>query len=277
MKYLMGAMAAAFAAVFSCTTPAIAQPSAELQNPQIEIVYVSPRNPAFRPIHQRLTQRGVLEELKQFLAPLKLSRKLTVRIDECGALTQPFKPGGPATICYELVNRMEQIAQKAPQTMQPVVVVGAFVQVTLHEVALAVMDILDVPVWGRRADAADQFAAFIMLQFGDDVARQTIIGTATMFELSGKSWTGSDFSDVASPEAQRYFNYLCIAYGGAPKTFQFLVTPESKGAEPILPRDRAVRCAREYAQIRKAFNLRIMPYVDPDLLVKVRAMGWVVK
>ena len=38
---------------------------------------------------------------------------------------------------------------------------------------------------------------------------------------------------------------------------------------------RAARCEGEYQQVRKAFNLRIMPFVDPDLLVRVRAMPWV--
>ena len=30
----------------------------------------------------------------------------------------------------------------------------------------------------------------------------------------------------------------------------------------------------EFEQVRMAFNLRIMPHVDPDILVKVRAIQW---
>ena len=60
---------------------------------------------------------------------------------------------------------------------------------------------------------------------------------------------------------------MCIAFGGRPQTFQFLV------ARGILPEARAKSCVyREYEQVRKAFNLRIMPYVDPDRLVQVRSM-----
>ena len=37
----------------------------------------------------------------------------------------------------------------------------------------------------------------------------------------------------------------------------------------------ATRLDEEKAlQIKKAFDLRIMPYVDPDLLVKARARHW---
>jgi Putative metallopeptidase len=254
-------------------TQAGAQAPADIQNPQIEIAYVPPGNSALAPIYDRLKNGRVLEQLKQFLAPLKLSRKLTVQFEQCGAPTRPYKSPGPATICYELVDRIEQVAAKAPANMRQSVVVGTVVQAALHEVAHGVFDILQVPVWGRRNDAADMLAGLIMLQFGEDVARQTIIGTAAFFELSGKTWTGSAFADVNSPEAQRYFNYLCIAYGGKRKSFEFLAKADGD-QKPVIPEHRAVRCEREYEQIRKAFNLRIMPYVDPDLLVRVRSMQW---
>jgi hypothetical protein len=276
MKRVMRAAAFACALVYPAihATQAVAQaPSETIQNPQIEVAYVQPSNPALMPIYDRLKNRKVLEQLKQFLAPIKLSRKLTVQFDQCGAPTRAYKPQGPATICYEVVENIERIAAKAQPSTRESVMVGTVVQAVLHEVALGVFDILQIPVWGRSKDAADLLAGLIMLQFGEDVARQTIIGTAVFFELSGKTWTGSAFADVSSPEAQRYFNYLCIAYGGRPKTFEFLAKAEGD-KKPIIPEGRAVRCAREYAQVRKAFNLRIMPHVDPDLLVKVRSMQW---
>ena len=112
-----------------------------------------------------------------------------------------------------------------------------------------------------------------MVQFGEDVALQTILGTTDFFRLSGKSRTGSAFAAVNSPDAQRFFNYLCIAIGGAPKSFEFLVDPK-ENEEPILPQQRAERCAKEYEQLRMAFNLRLMPHVDPDVLVQLRAIQW---
>src|SRR5882757_5287512 len=275
MRCLTNAMALVLAVACAAMSaaPVAAQLSTDVQNPQIEIAYVQPSNPALVPVYERLKNRKVLEQLKQFLAPLKLSRKLVVQFDQCDAPTRAYKPQGGATICYELVANIEQIAVKAQPNTREAVLVGTVVQAALHEVALGVFDILQVPIWGRSQDAADLLAGLIMLQFGEDVARQTIIGTAVFFELSGKTWTGSEFADVNSPQAQRYFNYLCVAYGGRPKTFEFLVKAEGD-QKPIIPPARAERCSREYDQIRKAFNLRIMPYVDPDLLVKVRSMQW---
>jgi hypothetical protein len=275
MKRITSAAAVAFALIYPAfhAAPAVAQAPANLQNPLVDIAYVQPTNPAFRPIYDRLVKLQVLEELRQFLAPLRLPRKLTVRVEQCGAATRPFKPQGPAVICYEMIDQIEKFAAKANENSREIVVVGTFVQAVFHEIAHAIFDILQAPVWGREEDAADRLTAFMMLQFGEAPARKTIGGTATFFALSNRTWTGSAFANVAAPEAQRYFNFLCIAYGGAPKSFEYLVKAE-KDKAALLPEDRARRCPGEYAQVRKAFNLRIMPYVDPDLFVKSRAVDW---
>jgi len=270
-----GAAIAALMASLMILPASAQQLPAELQNPNVEIVYKEPRTAAFKPIAERVKQRRVLEQLRVFLAPLRLPRKLTVNVDECGASMREYQPQGPVIICYEVIDQIEKVAAKADPVVRDRVLIGAFVQAAFHETAHAVFDILQVPVWGRANDAADRLAAFIMVQFGEDVAMQTILGTATFFRLSGRTWTGSEFAEVNSPEAQRFFNYLCIAIGGAPKTFDFLVNPKDK-EEQLLPDRRAERCKAEFEQVRMAFNLRIMPHVDPDILVKVRAIQWFV-
>ena len=79
--------------------------------------------------------------------------------------------------------------------------------------------------------------------------------------------------DIAKAAAWARDN--CAAYGGDPKTFEFLVKfDKAKNEKPIIPENRSKRCWGEYQQARLAFNLRIMPYVDPDLLIKVRSMPW---
>ena len=71
------------------------------KNPKINISYVEPRNPKYKPIHERLTRLKALETLQQFLSPLKLPAAITLKVDECdGALAVPYKPEGPAIICY---------------------------------------------------------------------------------------------------------------------------------------------------------------------------------
>jgi hypothetical protein len=255
--------------------PAAAQGMATggMQNAQVEIAYVQPSNRNYVPLYNALKNRAVLEEIKAFLAPLRLPRKLTVQTDQCGAAVRPYKPQGPVTICYEMLEQIQKVAAGMEADKRASVAAGTFIQAALHEVAVGVLDILGVPVWGRADDAADRLAAFVLLHFGEDFALKTITATAIFFDASQKTWTGSDFARADSPEQQRFYNYLCIAFGGAPKSFAFLVTA-SGNDEPLLPKHRAARCRGEYEQVRKAYDLRIMPYVDPDMMIKVKAMDW---
>jgi Putative metallopeptidase len=252
---------------------AAAQEAETVRNEQIETTYGRPSDPVFQAVYERLTKLRVLEQFTQFMAPLRLPRKLVVMVDRCGAAARPYKPQGPVTVCYELLDKIERVAAKADQGARETVIVGTFIQVLLHEVAHAVFDILQVPVWGRAEDAADNFAAFVMLQFGDDLARRTIRGSTEFFLLSDRAWTGTDFAAVGSPERQRYFNYLCMAYGSDRKTFEFLVN----SAPPVLPPRRAKWCNEEYETFRMFFYVRIMPYIDPDLLVAVRSKQWLIQ
>jgi hypothetical protein len=245
-------------------------------NPQLATSYVRPQSPfsPFVPIYNGLMKRHVLEDLKQFFAPLRLPRTLVVQVSECGgATTKTYKPGGPVTICYELVDQIgKAAAEMAPndQGQQDQIVNGAFVQAMLVELSHAIFDLLQVPIWGRESDAADRLAAFIMLQFGEDTAKTAIFNSAQLFLHTAltpdRIWTGTDFAKATSPEAQRMYEYMCIAVGGDEPSFGWVYN--------YMPKFRAGSCAEDYAKIEGAFNLRIMPYMDPNLLVQVRARRW---
>lgn len=240
-------------------------------NSQVVIAYVPPTNPALEPVYQQAKARGMLEELQQFLSPLKLPHKLTVQTGQCGATYVPYEHG-PVTICYEYLDQIERLAPKTVSSdgvTRANAITGAFVQVALHDVAEAVFNELQVPIWGREEDAADKIAGLIMMQFGNDVALRVLTGTAYFFQVTSHTWTGVDFSDERGTEDQRFYNYLCIAYGGDPTTFGYVVTKN------MLPKSRADQCAHEYSELVYAFNTTIMPAVDPLLLAKVRATEWV--
>jgi len=251
--------------------------TAHAQSPasQVDIRYDIPTDPQFQPIYEDLKRRAVLERLQGFLSPLRLPKKLTLRTAQCGA-TGGYKSGEPVTICYDLVKHIIDVAKQNTKdpSEQSLMIYGTFVEAALHHTAYAVFDLLNVPILGRIDDAADRLAAFTMMQFGDKVAYTTIVGTATFFQYSKQTWTGSDFASEASPDAQRFYNYLCIAYGGDPLTFQFFAPRPGPSMLPRLSEKRAKRCEGEYLQVRHAFNLRIMPYIDPALLIKVRAGQW---
>jgi hypothetical protein len=130
------------------------------------------------------------------------------------------------------------------------------------------LQVFDVPLWGKEEDAADLLAAFLMLKFDERTAKVAIIGAARLFGYATSALGKVDYVSEVSPPAQRFYNFLCIAYGGERLAFQGVVD------QGFLPKSRARRCGVEYDMIRKAFNLRLMPHVDPDLVVKIRAIDW---
>ena len=260
-----------FAALLAAApaAPALGQDLAA--NSQVEIAYLPPTNPALETIYQQVKTRGILEEMQKFLSPLKLPHKLTVQTGQCGATYVPYEHG-PVTICYEYLDQIERLAPAKVSTdgvTRANAITGAFVQVALHDVAGAVFNELQVPIWGRVEDAADKIAGLIMMQFGTDVALRVLTGTTYFFQVTSHTWTGDDFSDERGTEDQRFYNYLCIAYGGDPKTFGYVVTNN------LLPKSRADGCAHEYSELVYAFRTTILPFVDPVLLAKVRATEWV--
>jgi hypothetical protein len=242
--------------------------------PRVRVAYgdVSGSDDGLIRAHDIMLKDTVLEEMQEFLRPLRLPADLTLTAAQCGGGAPPYNPQTrTVTICYETVARIMQIAAEHtdPDSQdRNEMIVGAIVQSILHQSAYAMFDLFHVPIWGRLDDAADRLSALVMIQFGEDSANTTIRGAARFFDMSNRTWTGGDFASDVSPEAQRFYNYLCIAYGGDPIAFDDLVR---NGA---LPEARAGRCAGEYQEIRKAFNLRIMPFVDPDLLVRARARQW---
>ena len=147
-------------------------------------------------------------------------------------------------------------------------IVGAFVQQVLHEVAIATFDILEIPVWGRERDAADKLAGFIMMQFGRDVAHKVLVGAAWFFEVSERQWIRPISPAMQSPEAQRFYNYLCIAYRCGSDNLQIPGRPEHDAAR------RAQRCSNEFLSLRQAFMQQILPHVDMPLLKRVQSATW---
>jgi hypothetical protein len=109
----LGLALAALAAVPARAQPpdALPAPVAVPKNSQIDIDYVLPREAKHRPIYDKLRQHRVLETLQEFLAPLRLPRRLTFKVDECGgAMRRAYQPGSPVTICYEYIALIENNA-----------------------------------------------------------------------------------------------------------------------------------------------------------------------
>lgn len=241
-------------------------------NSRVIIDYIDPRLQRSQATMERLKKRQVLEDLSMFLSPLKLPRLLRVRTKSCGQVNAFYVPAEWAiNLCYEYYENLEAIApnKTTPQGYtRDEVIVGGFIDAIFHELGHALFDMLNIPVFGREEDAADQLSAFLMLQFGKDVARTTIRGAAFTYLNSKNPRTRTEFADEHGAPAQRFFNYICLAYGGEPEAFKEYID------QGVLPKARAEFCTREYHQVRRAFAKTIFPYIDQNLMMRVQSIQW---
>jgi hypothetical protein len=253
--------------------PAAAQAPAGDRPNAVRIYYGDSDNPAHLAILDRLKKRRVLEDLQEFLSPLRMPAELTIRMENCSGLVNAWYANNTITYCYDLIDYMRKNAPATttPEGLAPEdAVVGAFVDIMLHELSHAVFDLLKVPVFGREEDAADALAAFVLLQFGKDVARRTITGTAHFWSTmaAGRPLDKSEFATGHGVPDQRFYNVLCIAYGADRDLFGDFVR------NGLLPRQRAASCDAEYRQIRYAYQRLVAPHVDVELQKQVQGRQW---
>ena len=279
VKKVWRVLSFATAALCACliSNGACAQAAPALDNDQIQIAYSPPQSSYLQPLYQRLRKRQYLEQLKQFLSPLKLPPGIILKITtkECGTVNSWWSGRTDGLfLCYEWPDYAERVAPgnmtKHGMTREDAIL-GAFLQVTFHELGHAMFDIYDVPVFGREEDAADQMAGFILSQFGSGVAHRTFPGAVYIWRALTKSdgnWKRVDFADIHGYPLQRAYNYLCMAYGSNPDLFQYVVD------DGLLPKERAAMCAAEFKQILHAFAKTIYPRIDIEKMKVVQSTQW---
>lgn len=248
----------------------------------ISVEYIAPKSPALSELYQTLRKRQVLETTQAILSPLRLPERLVIRTTECGMLNAWYGEENSVktvTVCYEL---LQHIVSSLPQQTSPAGITaadaaaGQFSWLVLHEVGHAAFDMFSIPIWGREEDAADNFAAYIMLQFGKDRARRLVGGAAWSWkEYIERAKRDAkvevpleSFASVHGQPQERFYNLMCIAFGADPTVFSDLV---EKG---YLPRRRAPNCKYEYKALATAFQREITPHIDAKLAAEVLNTKW---
>jgi len=229
---------------------------------RVDILYVATKSAELKPVYEYLKEKRALEKIRGILSPLRLPHRLTIRAQDCDGVSNAWYDEGTVTICYEFVDDIwkNAAAETTAAGVSPIdTVLGPLADVVLHEVGHAVFDIWKVPIFGREEDAADQFSAYIMLQFKKDDARRLILGNAYQYKNDLRPDAPialTKFADEHGTPAQRFYNVLCLAYGSDPKFYQDIV---DKG---YLPQARSEGCEDEYAQVSHAFKTLIGPHID---------------
>ena len=212
---------------------AVPADSATLKANRVDVEYVPPKSSAHDVLYKLVRERRVLEKIRDLLVPFRLPRRLLLKTEGCDGEINAWYDDGAITVCYEYLDWVWQSApeQTTPAGVAPIDALrGPVVQIILHEAGHAIFDLLNVPIFGREEDDADQFSAYIMLQMGKDETHRMIraamlqkgkeethrlIGGAAYQYGSGVQSENQNvatkrFADVHGTTAQRFFNILCL-------------------------------------------------------------------
>jgi len=248
---------------------------------RIRIEYAPPKNPEHQMLYDMIREQRALETLQQIFSPFRLPVDLTIKTMGCdGMINSWFNTDNSVPtvhMCYELLQDILQTAPKDTTAagIEPRdAVVGQFMFWVSHEMGHAMFDIFQTPVFGSEELAADQFAAYIMLQFGRDRARRLIGGAvyaANTFMQNYKQNPEVEkrlekYASVHGLPEQRFYNLLCLAYGADPKTFADVAG--------VLPKRRADNCDYEYQSFSRAWRSEMSPHIDARLARTVLDATW---
>lgn len=122
----------------------------------------------------------------------------------------------------------------------------------LHEAAHAYIDKLSLPITGREENAADEFAALMLMELLPDDGPDMAISAADFFQIEGLEVTEIYDEDVFSAHAlddQRFYNLVCLIAGvsGNEDAYQIL---DGLEIEP----DQIAQCTEDAHKRQKAWG-----------------------
>ena len=212
--------------VLCATTHVSAQP---IRAERVIIEYVEPAQPAHKPLYECSRSTKRLNACGMFLTPVRWPQPLRLELRGCDGESNALYQDAVVTVCYEY---LEDIWRSANSSARPAGIarddafIGPLIDVFLHEASHALFGMLKIPLLGQEEDAADQLAAYHVLQLPKELKRRLILGNAWAYASELKVRQPRDlrrrrfevtrhttFSDEHGTPAQRLYNLLCIAYG----------------------------------------------------------------
>ena len=143
---------------------------------------------------------------------------------------------------------------------------GATLSMFYHELGHALIDTMDLPLYGPEEDAADTLAAVMShMIWNEDGARRNMRAFAQSWLASAaESEVGlEDYASAHALDLQRHYRQVCLFYGASPET------RADFAEEFALPPARAETCEEEYEQADRSWGelLRERGEVEGERLV----------
>lgn len=212
-----------------------------------------------------LHDNELLEELAAAINDtLILPHDVTLRGAECGEPNAYWNSDeNTVTLCYEDADAAFRTFTDDGEADPTTATLNAETATFYHEVGHMVISLYDLPVTGREEDAADQLAAYVLLEPGadgrpDEESVQAVKDFARTFQAVADERDELDVEDLAdehSLDETRVYNLQCWIYGADPAHNQDLV------GEDGLPPSRADGCGEEWRRVEKAWSTLLEPHL----------------
>lgn len=119
-----------------------------------------------------------------------------------------------------------------------------------HELGHAVIDLMDVPIFGQEEDAADVMAVLLIDWLYEEETAQAIAYDSAFGFINDPDQTeGIPYWDIHGPDEQRFYNHVCLFFGANPDD------REELAADLGLPDERAETCPEEYDQATASWGM----------------------
>lgn len=113
--------------------------------------------------------------------------------------------------------------------------------IVYHELGHAVIDQMELPIYGQEEDAADVMSVLMIDElYNEDEARALAYDSAFGYISDPEGTEEVPYWDLHGPDEQRYYNHVCLFYGANPDA------RDDIAEELGLPEDRAETCPDEY-------------------------------
>lgn len=197
--------------------------------------------------------RSLVQTMDRKIDP---SGELIIKVAPCGQINAFTEPSGLSiTMCTELIDAYrakteEAIKHGVDKTAAIDGYRGTVGFVMLHELGHALIIRHQIPVLGRNEDAADQFAANMLLP-STDGHPMVYIGATNFFAEKQRLvyWRSElDFVDEHDLRPQRRARLICWAYGKDPQQFGHLASLVG------IAQSRFDLCKREYETMMRDSN-----------------------
>src|SRR5262245_42099412 len=99
-------------AIFSAPAPAQTHKKSSLRIDPVRFDYVPPKDAKHQPIYDALRKHRVLENLSVLLSPLRLPRRLTLKVEGCDGVANAYYSEDTVSVCYEYLDYILQSAPK---------------------------------------------------------------------------------------------------------------------------------------------------------------------